>query len=147
MNAARFADEPELVPTVSDSSVAALAAVVFGDGVDEVLAGEIGPEFWDDVHFGVADLPKEKIRDPHFAGGANEEIGVGPVAGIKEAGEDLGVDGAGFYFSGGNLSGQALDSVDDLGASTIINGKDGGQLLVFGGSGNGVIKLVLAFAG
>jgi len=133
--------------TFSDSSVAALAAVVFGDGVDEVLAGEIGPEFWDDVHFGVADLPKEKIRDPHFAGGANEEVGVGPVTGIKEAGEDFGVDGAGFYFSGGDLSGQALDSVNNLSATAIINGEDGGQLLVFRGSGNGVIKLVLAFAG
>ena len=40
------------------SSVAALSAVVFGDGVDEVLAVKIGPEFWGDVHLGVADLPE-----------------------------------------------------------------------------------------
>ena len=42
----------------SHASVAALSAVVFGDGVDEVLAVEIGPEFGGDVHLGVADLPE-----------------------------------------------------------------------------------------
>ena len=40
------------------SSVAALAAVVFGDGVDQVFAAEIGPELGDDIHFGIAHLPK-----------------------------------------------------------------------------------------
>ena len=47
-----------LGPGVSHASVAASAAVVFGNGVDEILPVEIGPEFGGDVHLGVADLPE-----------------------------------------------------------------------------------------
>ncbi len=60
-----------------------MAALVFADGVEEVALAEVGPEFFDDDHFGVADLPEEEVGESHFAGGADEEVGVGDVCGLE----------------------------------------------------------------
>src|SRR6267154_6614358 len=76
----------------SDSAVSSIPFPEIFDGFEEVFPGEIGPELGSDVHLGVGELPEEKIREAHFAGGADEEVGVGVVAGVEMFAEHGGVE-------------------------------------------------------
>jgi hypothetical protein len=60
----------------SKSAEAAVAALVFADGVEEVALAEVGPEFFDDDHFGVADLPEEEVENDHFRRGSDDWVGI-----------------------------------------------------------------------
>ena len=40
----------------------------------EILLSEVGPQLWRDVHLSVGSLPKQEVRQAHFAGSANKEI-------------------------------------------------------------------------
>ena len=53
---------------------------------------ELGPALFGDPDFGVADLPEQKIADPHFAGRANEKIRIGRAGRVEILGNRLFVD-------------------------------------------------------
>src|SRR5215475_14026734 len=84
-------------------SEAAVATVVFLERGEELWFAKIGPESLRHDEFGVRNLPKEKVTDPHFAAGADEQIGIGNVVGVQVLCEDLfsdvsGIELAGFHF-------------------------------------------------
>src|SRR5581483_1703467 len=54
-----------------------------GDGFGQVGLGEIRPEHGDEEEFGIGGLEKEKIAHPRLARGADDEIGIRQVGGIK----------------------------------------------------------------
>jgi len=76
-----------------DGAVAAFASLVVEEGFEEAGAVEIGPESFGDEDFGVGDLPEEEIGDAHFSRGADEEVGIGKIAGVEVAGEFVFGDG------------------------------------------------------
>ena len=82
----------------AEATEAAFAALVVGDGFEEMEAVEVGPEAVGDEDLGVGDLPEEEVGDALLAGGADDEVGVGHVRGVEGAGDGglvEGVEGAG----------------------------------------------------
>jgi hypothetical protein len=142
----------------AEASEAAFAALVVGDGFEEMDAAEVRPETVGDEDFGVGDLPEEEVRDALLAGGADDEVGVRHVRGVegaRDAGlvegvesactEDV-LDGAaaGVGFScevGENFA----DSVDNLGAGAVVEGEGQGGAGVFGSGLHGPLHRVLNF--
>src|SRR6266850_7798752 len=53
----------------AEATEAALAALVGGDGFEEMEAVEVGPETVGDEDLGVGDLPEEEVGDTLLAGG------------------------------------------------------------------------------
>src|SRR5882757_7598487 len=120
----------------AEATEAAFAALVGGDGFEEMEAVEIGPETVGDEDLGVGDLPEEKIGDTLLAGGADDEVGVGHVPGVERArdaglvegfegaGAEEVVDGAtaGVGF-GGEVSEDAADGIDYFGAGAVVEGE------------------------
>src|SRR6201997_5329524 len=87
-----------------DGAVAAFAFLIVDEGFEEAGAIEIGPESFGDEDFGVGNLPEEEIADAHFAGGSDEEIGVGEIGGVEMAGEIFFGDGLRRMIHGWNLA-------------------------------------------
>ena len=52
-------------------------ALKIENGAQQLEAIEIGPERVGNVKLGVSNLPEEEIADAHFAGSADEQIGLG----------------------------------------------------------------------
>src|SRR6185437_7701262 len=68
-----------LANAVAHAAVAAFTALKVGDRFEQVDAAKIGPEHVGDVNLGIGALPQQKIRQPHFARGADEQIRIGHV--------------------------------------------------------------------
>ncbi len=131
----------------AETSEAAFAALVVDDGFEEMDAAEVRPETVCDEDLGVGDLPEEEVGDALLAGGADDEIGVGHVRGVegarngglvegvKRTGAEEVFDGtaAGVGFSG-EVGEDVADSVDDLGAGSVVEGEgQGGSGVACGG--------------
>ncbi len=130
----------------AEAAEAAFAALVCGDGFEEMEAVEVGPEAVGDKDLGVGDLPEEEVGDALLAGGADDEIGVGHVPGVEGAGdaglvkgfESAGaeevVDGAAAGVGlGGEVGKDAADCIDDFGAGAVVEGEGEGGASVFCG--------------
>src|SRR5690349_17919545 len=94
----------------------ALALTVGIEGRQEIVFAEIGPEDRGGVIFRVSRLPDEVIAEPHLARRADDEIGVGQVAGVERAGDHVFGDGVG----GRAIGHDRAHGVDNFGASAIV---------------------------
>ncbi len=118
----------------AEAAEAAVAPLVFEDGLEEFGAAEVRPQGVGDVKFGVGDLPEEEVADAHFAGGADEEVGVGQAGGIKARGERLFVqleriEGAGVPRFGN----ERVHRVNQFGAAAVIDGEVEAHAAILGG--------------
>ncbi len=77
---------------------------------------EFGPAFIGDPDFGVADLPEQEIADPHFAGGANQQIGVGRAGRIEMIGDRRFVDVVGDKLAGLRLGWRSMRTASTISA-------------------------------
>ena len=57
--------------------------MILGDGLFQCGAVEIRPVGWNEHQFTIGRLPEQEIRQPLFAAGANDEIGIGDVGRIE----------------------------------------------------------------
>ena len=73
----------------AEAAVAAFAFLEIGERFEQAGAGKIGPESFGYVHFGVGDLPEQKIADAHFSAGADQKIGIGEARGVEMLGDGL----------------------------------------------------------
>ncbi len=62
------------------------------EGRAEIVSFEFGPVTIGDPEFGVADLPEQEVADAKFAGGADDEVGVGHAGGHECGGDGVFVD-------------------------------------------------------
>ena len=145
---------------LGEASEAAFAALVVGDGFEEVDAAEVGPEAIGDEDLGVGDLPEEEVGDALLAGGADDEVGVRHVRGVEGAG-DVGLvegvecagaeevfDGAAAGVGlGGEVGEDGADGVYDFGAGAVVEGEGEGGAGVFGGGLHRPLHGVLDFLG
>src|SRR5471032_1790113 len=65
-----------LAPSAS-GAIPAVAAVVLPDRKFQIVPGEVGPEPVEEDQFGIGALPEQKIADPLFAAGADQQIRIG----------------------------------------------------------------------
>src|ERR1051326_4602845 len=111
------------VRSLQHSAVTAVSFPEIFDGFEEVLPREIGPEFLGHVHLRIGKLPQQEIREPHFAGGANEQIGIGVVAGVKMLAEHVDIDHGAIDVPGIDLAKKALDSIDNFEPAAVPKGE------------------------
>ena len=123
-----------------DAAEAAAAGCEIAQGFVEFFDGEFGPEGVGDVELGVADLPEEVVADAHFAGGADEEVGVGHAGGVEVFGEGLFGDLGGAEFAAFYFFGDAADGVGDLHARAVVDGEAEGHAGVAAGGFEGVFE-------
>ena len=102
----------------SDSSKAAGTGFVILQSCEEILPVKVGPEFFCHMNFCVAQLPEEKIGNPHLAGGADQQVGVGDSCGVQARFEDLRGDGV---IRVAELSLQALPKLRGDGVLRVLN--------------------------
>ncbi len=145
---------------VGESAETALALLVVRDGFEEMDAAEVGPKAIGDQELRVGDLPEEEVGDALLPGGADDEIGVGHVAGVEGA-RDIGLvecvecsgaeevfDGAAARVGlGGEVGEDLADGVDHLGAGSVVEGEREGGAGVFCGGLGCPLHGVLHFAG
>src|SRR5271165_3630115 len=53
-------------------SVSSVAPPEFLHGLEKILSAEVRPKFLSYVDFGIAQLPEQKIRNPHFSRSSDE---------------------------------------------------------------------------
>ncbi len=103
-----------------------MAGRVVAERAQEVDLAEGRPEHVTEVVLGVRRLPQHESGQPLFAAGADDQIGVGLVAGVEVAPDHLGVDGVGELLQRGALVGrveqQRAHRVGDLLASAVADG-------------------------
>ena len=64
----------------ADAPEAPFAPMEVGDGGTQIVGAEVGPQGVDEAELGVGAFPEEKIGQPLFAAGADEEIDLGAGA-------------------------------------------------------------------
>ena len=128
-------------------SVAALAAPKFFHGSDQILFGEVGPQLWRGVHLSVGSLPKQEVRQAHFAGSANKEIRVGIVAGVKMFAEHFYVDHCPIDVTKFNRAKQTFDAVNDFQPAAVAQGQDKSETGVASSLLDGFVQLLLRTRG
>ena len=64
-----------------ESAEAAIALFEVFECSAEIFGFEFGPVTIGDPEFGVTDLPEQEVADAEFAGGADDEVGVGHASG------------------------------------------------------------------
>ena len=69
-----------------------MAALILPDCLEKIALPEIWPEFFNNHHLGITDLPQQEIRNSHLTRSADEEIWVGNTSGLQPRGEELAVD-------------------------------------------------------
>ena len=80
---------PDFLSALPEAAVAAFALLEIDQRFEQARAGEIGPESFGDVDFGVGDLPEQEIADAHFAAGANQQVGIGQAGGVEMFGDGV----------------------------------------------------------
>src|SRR5580704_14260361 len=101
------------------TAVTTLALLEIDQSCEEMGTIEIGPKDFSDEDFGVGNLPEEKIADPHFAAGTNEEIGVGQIGGVEMARELFLGDGVRRAVAVA-LGEDGVHGIDDFRAATVV---------------------------
>src|SRR5205085_4146400 len=97
-----------------NSTITTLAPSVFFHRRVQIFFREIRPELGRHIHLRVGKLPKQEVRQSHFAGSANEQIGVRIIARVKMFAEHLNIDHSLVDMAELDRAEQALDSVNNL---------------------------------
>jgi hypothetical protein len=85
-------------------------------------------------------LPEEEVRHAEFAGGADEEIGIGQAGGVEIGGERFFGDAKRIERTGlASLGDELIDGVDQFGFAGVVNGQIQAEAGVrFGGADGGI---------
>ena len=108
----------------------AFAAAIFGDRAFERGAVEVRPVGRHENELAIGRLPQQEIRQPLLAAGADDEIGIGQIRRVEEAGRALGGDRVERRASGRDLVGEPLRRARDLLPRAVIEGDDQRQAVV-----------------
>src|SRR6266567_4586194 len=80
---ARQASGPAKESFQAQSAVAPLPFLKVHDGLEQMFLSEVRPERLRHPNFRISRLPEKKIAQPHFAAGANEQVGIGNRRGVE----------------------------------------------------------------
>jgi len=109
-----------------DPAVTAFALLKIEKGFEEAGAVEVGPEDIGDKNLGVGNLPEKEIADTHFAAGADEEVGIRKIGGVKMPGELLFGNGrrgaTTVAIMTAALGEEGVHGVDNLRAAPVVEG-------------------------
>src|SRR4029077_3499386 len=100
----------------------AVPALPFREIVDrrkQIFAREIRPQLWRHIHFGIRKLPEQKIGNPHFTGGSNQQVRVWIISRVKMFAEHLRINHRSIDVRGAACSRQAANPIDDLSPAAV----------------------------
>src|ERR1019366_8343138 len=125
----------------AETAIAAVALLIFQYGLQQVGTREIRPQGTGHVEFGVSDLPEQEVTDGHLAGSTDQQIGIGAGGGIEAGGDQLLIDlqSLNAAVEAGHIE-DAIDGVDDLGATAVIDRQVDQEAAVGGGGVDGGIE-------
>ncbi len=83
--------------------------------------GKLRPTFVGDPNFGVANLPQQKITDPHFARRADQKIGIVAPRCVEMCRNQTLINLLGGNFTGGDFFTNRLHSVNNLRAAAVVD--------------------------
>src|SRR5260221_628889 len=98
------------------ASKAADARSVVGQRRFEVFLTEIRPQRFGYEHLRVGRLPQQEVAHASFAGGADDEVGVGQVGDVQPRRDRRLVD----LFGSETVGNELLDGIQDLGAAAVV---------------------------
>src|SRR3989475_10253441 len=93
----------------------------------EIAGPEIRPEGRRDHQLSVGNLPQEKVRDPHLAARADQQVGIGNVRGIEGPADILLRDVVSLEVASLNLARQRAERVEQLVAAPVVERHQHGQ--------------------
>ncbi len=125
------------------STVAALTLPEFFNCGAEIFLCELGPHLRGDVHFGIRSLPKQEVRETHFAGSPNKEVRIGIVARVKMFAEHLDVDHCLVDVTQLNCANQTFDTVDNFQPAAIAQREDKRETRIASGLLDCLMELLL----
>jgi hypothetical protein len=102
------------------STVSSISPPKFFYGFEKIVPAKIGPELLCHVDFRVTQLPEQKIRNPHFAGGPNEQIRIRPLMRIQAFGKDFGIDLIDSHPASHDVFNDPFHCIDYLGSATVV---------------------------
>src|SRR2546422_1720039 len=115
-----------VLPT-SHLSESARPSLELAHGAIEIAGPEIRPEGRRDHQLSVGNLPQEKVRDPHLAARADQQVGIGNVGGIEGPADILLRDVVSLEVASLNLARQRAERVEQLVAAPVVEGHQDGQ--------------------
>src|SRR5580693_5559400 len=99
---------------------------------------EIRPQDREEHEFGVGRLPEQEIRQPHFAGGANDEIGVGKASRVEPLGQFVRPDRPSVEAPVANVDRQTPRRLEDFLPPAVIESHREREPVIAGGQGFGL---------
>ena len=99
-----------------------------------MLEREVGPERRHEHKLRIGRLPQQEVAEPLLAAGADHQIEVRQVAGLKVALERLFRDLVGIEVAVADLLGDPADRIDDLLPPTVVDGDREGERRVVPGA-------------
>src|SRR6476646_6894948 len=99
----------------SDRAVAAIALLIGGDGVQQVLHPEVRPQGVGDPDLRVGDLPEQEVAHAHLAARSDQQVRIGLAGGVQIRGELPLVE----LVRADAVTNRAPRGVDDLGAAAV----------------------------
>src|SRR5918993_1110528 len=110
-----------------ETAESTLAAAVFVDRGPEDLMVEVGPEVREEDELGIGRLPRQEIRHPLLAGGADDEIGIRNAVRVEGLLEGLGIDPRRVEAFVAHPLGENPNGAQDLLSPAIVERDDEGQ--------------------
>src|SRR5271163_1730810 len=105
---------------LDESAEPTLARRILIERGDESRVVEIRPQDRQEDEFGIGRLPEQEIRQPHLAGGADYEIGIGKSGRVEPVGQIVLPDRLGVEAPVTNVDRKAPRRLDDLLPGAII---------------------------
>ena len=139
--------ETAVLTVASNPAESAGTGLEVVQGGEEVVPTKIGPVFFRDVDFRVAELPEEEIRNPHFPRGADEQVGVGNASCMKMGFEYLRGNGLRIQLSLSHFAGKGLHGIEDFGTPTVAQGEGEVEFGIRGRRLHRLAQLALTHAG
>ncbi len=109
---------------------AALAPLEAGDGREEVVRGEVGPEAVEEGELGVGGAVEEEVGEAELAAGADDEVRVAHAQAGQAGAEERGVDGGRIERARGDLDGELARGGRDFFPAAVREGERQGHLAV-----------------
>jgi len=114
----------------SKESHPAVTALPFREIVNrrkQIFPREIRPQLWRHIHFGIRKLPEQKIGNPHLTRGANQQVRIRIIPGVKMFAEHLWINHRSINVAGFDFAQQTANSIDDLVAATVTERENEGK--------------------
>src|SRR3569623_1577739 len=107
-------------PPRLDSPIAAISAGIVLEHLAERRFVEIRPVLLDEDEFGIGALPKQEVRDPLLAAGADDDVRIGHARGVERAPDGVFGDVFGLQPAGTDQRSDAANRLHNFSLAAVV---------------------------